>query len=390
MQQNRLSFHAALALTALLAAGPAQSQTARPTGPVGVNRPPTTAFRSRNADRSLPARISPQDAIPGESLDAEIVARVDDDVILLAEVLQPVRGALEQEKKIRSESEYRQIEWEILQRVTRALIERKVLLNELELRVPDPAVITNIQKQIEGEFEKYLDSLVAKNQMKDRQELIDEVTKGGMTLARMRSDFVNQTMAEQFLNQLVRSQVSDPIRADLLRYYREHLDEFTEEAGAVWSHIQVSFGNDKEAAKQKILAALEELKAGAAFADVARKYSDGPTAISGGAWTLTSPGSYADPVVDKALFSLPVGELSQAIVGSNAYHIVRVEKRNDGTPTPFAQVQQKIKAILRTQGLNELRRQKLEEIMARHYVESIFDEGPTDLSQAGEKSKLLR
>lgn len=393
MRQFRISFSVTLGLLVASSSWPTEafSQTARPTGPVGVNRPPTTAFRQRSGARApLPGKVRADDGLDGEALEAEIVARVDDEVILLAEVLQPVRAALELEKQRRTAEEYRQIEWDILHKVTQSLIERTVLINELKLRVPDPAVLENIKRQIEEEFEKYLDTLVVKNQFESREALLEQLTKEGMTLARLREDYIKRTMAEQFLNQLVRPQVTEPTRDQLWRYYETHLEEFTEEAGAVWSHIQVQFGADKEEAKRKVLAALGELQKGEEFAKVARKYSDGPTAIDGGVWPLTSPGSYADAVVDKAIFALPVGEISKALIGKDAYHIVRVDKRNDGSPTPFAEVQSKIKLILKNQGIGELRQAKLQEIMARHYIESIFDEGKTDLSQAGEKSKLLR
>lgn len=382
---SRVSAALAIGCTMVVGGQQASGQTLPQTG--GIVRPPTTALGPRS--KSSPARVR-QDVNPNASLNAEIVARVDDQVILLSEVLEPVRPILEMEKAKRSPEEYRELERQLLERVTQSLIERTVVLNELKLQAANPAGIELIRRQINEDFEKYLQSLVQKNGFESREALIEQLQKEGTSVEKLREDFIDRTMAEQFLNQLVRPQLKEPTRADLLRYYRDNIEEFTEEEGVIWSQIQVSFGENKDAAKEKILQAARELQSGADFAEVAKKYSDGPTAVSGGKWSLTSQGSYADQIIDRALFTLPVGEVSQVIAGKDAYHILRIDKRNDGRPTPFEQVQSQIRGILRSQGLGDLRVAKLKEIMAKHYVESIFDENNTQLSQTDRSSTLLK
>ena len=56
--------------------------------------------------------------------------------------------------------------------------------------------------------------------------------------------------------------------------------------------------------------------AGASLADVAKSASEGPTARQGGQRDWTHKGSLSSETLNQALFSLPVGQLSQHILES--------------------------------------------------------------------------
>ena len=61
--------------------------------------------------------------------------------------------------------------------------------------------------------------------------------------------------------------------------------------------------------------------AGAPFAEVAKAGSDGVTAAAGGQRDWTNKGSLACQELDRALFGLPVGQLSPIIEGPTGFHI---------------------------------------------------------------------
>ena len=83
------------------------------------------------------------------------------------------------------------------------------------------------------------------------------------------------------------------------------------------------------------------------FAVVAKECSDGTTKSKGGAWGWTRQGSVKSTAVDKALFELPVGEISAPIETENSIDIIRVLDRTEAHYKPFDDVQDDIKAQLK-------------------------------------------
>ncbi|MBT4866853.1 MAG: hypothetical protein HON53_17250, partial [Planctomycetaceae bacterium] len=118
---------------------------------------------------------------------------------------------------------------------------------------------------------------------------------------------------------------------------------------------------------------IDELKAKADFAEVARKYSDGVTADSGGRWDWTQKGSLADKRTEKALFELPEGSISQVFVGKKDYQLVRIVSRRQTRQIPFAKVQDEIKGKLKKEQRTEATKNVLTELYANAVIDTIFD-----------------
>lgn len=359
------SLHSTLIATVLLAvvtACPSSAQTDRTT--VGPKRPAVVPLGR------LPGEASKTGA--GKSA-ASIVARVDDQVILLEDVMTPVAARLRQAKEKLGPEQYRQFEWETLRQVTDARVQRAVVLKELSNRLPSPDILKRVRKGANEDFEKYLMQLAREQGLKTREEIVAQIKKEGANLEDLRNDFIDNLIAQQYVAQMIRPLIKEPTRIDLMSYYEDHRDEFREEKGAVWRHIEIKKQPDANAAFDKAQTIAQQLRGGADFAALAKKESQGSTAAAGGLWSLTSKGSYADPAVDQAIFSVPVGQASEVIDGKDSYHIVRVEKRSDGGVKPFAEVQAEIKTALQRQSMSELRKKKVDEMMTRHYIETIFD-----------------
>lgn len=78
----------------------------------------------------------------------------------------------------------------------------------------------------------------------------------------------------------------------------------------------------KQEAEQRIHQAKAELEAGTPFDEVARTYSDGPTARLGGQLGIIQKGQMA-PQFDEAAFALDIGEVSDIVESPFGYHILR-------------------------------------------------------------------
>ena len=106
---------------------------------------------------------------------------------------------------------------------------------------------------------------------------------------------------------------------------------------------------------------------------MARKYSDGVTADSGGRWDWTQKGSLADKRTEKALFELPEGSISQVFVSEKDYRLVRIVSRRQTRQIPFAKVQDEIKGKLKKEQRAAATKNVLEELYANAVIDTIFD-----------------
>jgi len=95
------------------------------------------------------------------------------------------------------------------------------------------------------------------------------------------------------------------------------------------SHIVVSWKGawrskaerSREEARARVEEAREKLLAGADFSEVARAYSDGPTAESGGNLGTIAPGQMI-PAFEDAAFALEPGQLSQVVETPYGFHLI--------------------------------------------------------------------
>jgi peptidyl-prolyl cis-trans isomerase D len=143
--------------------------------------------------------------------------------------------------------------------------------------------------------------------------------------------------ARYVLISLAALQSQTPVtRDDLQRYYNERLDQFRVPETVSVRHILIKTpppGPDGkvdpkgvEAARARALDVLKQLKAGAKFEDLARKYSEDPgSKDKGGLYENVERGRMVAEF-DKAAFSLPKGQISDLVQTSYGFHILRVEE----------------------------------------------------------------
>ncbi|WP_437639909.1 peptidylprolyl isomerase [Sorangium sp. So ce854] len=81
----------------------------------------------------------------------------------------------------------------------------------------------------------------------------------------------------------------------------------------------------KAAAKARIEQAVERLKKGEGFADVARSASDDPSAARGGELGCVTRGRLSKPVEDR-LFEMKAGEVSDPVETEDGFHVIKLEQ----------------------------------------------------------------
>jgi peptidyl-prolyl cis-trans isomerase D len=146
---------------------------------------------------------------------------------------------------------------------------------------------------------------------------------------------------------------------EIAAYYDQHRDEYRvpEQVNVRQILIKTPLAgadgkvDDKgiEEARKKGEEALRQLKAGAKFEDVAKKYSDDPSGKTGGSIGWVRRGGFPVPEVDKAAFSLAKGANSDLINAGYAFVILHVDDKQDAHAKTLDEVKGEIEPVIKAQ-----------------------------------------
>jgi len=133
-----------------------------------------------------------------------------------------------------------------------------------------------------------------------------------------------------------------PGENEVRAFYETRPELFTPDPWVKLSHIWVAAPGDwsaekRNAALSRITQALERLRKGEMFEDLAREYGQDESAALGGTLGLFKRGNLFDRL-DRVAFDLEPGEFSDVVQGENGYHILKSLERLGGKLEPFEKV----------------------------------------------------
>jgi peptidyl-prolyl cis-trans isomerase D len=160
---------------------------------------------------------------------------------------------------------------------------------------------------------------------------------------------------------------------ELQSYYNQHRDQYRVPEQAKVSHILIKTplpGTDgrvdqKGAAEAQKRAEdiLKQLRAGANFEDLAKKYSEDPgSAKEGGSLGWIGKGRTV-PEFEKAAFSQPIGKVGDLVKSSYGFHIIRVDARQDAHMKTLEEVKDQIEPILKQQKAQEIAQKQADDLL---------------------------
>jgi parvulin-like peptidyl-prolyl isomerase len=170
------------------------------------------------------------------------------------------------------------------------------------------------------------------------------VEQQGLTAEQAREAIRQQLVSQALFKKVTGSvKVTD---ADIKEYYATHKTQYVQPESRDVRHILVP----KKSLADSLYA---QLKAGANFAQLAKRYSKDPGSASNGGKLSVSKGQTV-PEFDKAAFSLKKGELSKPIKTQYGYHIIQaLSAIKPSTSTPLSKVRASIKQQLEQQKKND-------------------------------------
>jgi parvulin-like peptidyl-prolyl isomerase len=211
-----------------------------------------------------------------------------------------------------------------------------------------------------AEFQQEADNMgikVTSDQVDKRIEQLKKQFYGGSD-ARYKKALTQQGLTEDQAKDEVRAQIISEelfkkVTADVKvapaavkAYYTSHKSQYGQPETRQVRHILVQ----KKALADSIYA---QLKSGANFAALAKKYSKDPGSASNGGKLTISKGQTV-PQFDKVAFQLKKGELSQPVKTQYGYHVIQaLSEIKPAQSTPFAKVESSIKQQLEQQRKND-------------------------------------
>ncbi|MFH1059465.1 MAG: SurA N-terminal domain-containing protein [Pseudomonadota bacterium] len=222
------------------------------------------------------------------------------------------------------------------------------------------------------EIDSYIDRIKASNQL-SQEEFVAQLSRRGITLEEYQEDLKREILKHKLVDRNIKSRVvvSDKEVED---FYRQQEGK-SGQAGqvrlrAVFLRVDDKAGPAQEEQVRKLASELEAKVAGGAnFAEVARRYSQGPGAEQGGDLGLVSPGDLL-PQMREALAKLKPGQVSQVFKVPGSYVFMKLEDQAAASAvsglTP--QLREQIREKLEMEAMEKRFREWLRDLRAKAYV----------------------
>jgi peptidyl-prolyl cis-trans isomerase SurA len=327
----------------------------------------------------------------GQQVVEEIVARINNQIITRSEFLRSadqLKGEVKQQDPNNADKLYAEREKDVL----RDLIDQQLLLQKGK------------DLDITGDTEliKRLDQLRIEMKLGSLEELEKKAAEQGVSWEDFKQNLRNQIITQKVIGEEVGSHLA-LTKEEEQQFYDQHKNEMEQPEAIRLSEILIApkavaglaapaAGGPSapasgapaqpaadEAARQAAEAAaltaaeakandlLKQIRDGAAFEDIAKKYSDGPSAAEGGELGVFERGKLAKELEDKT-FAMKAGEVTDVIQTRQGYVILKVIERQAAGIPPLKDALPRIENALYYEKLQPALRAYLTKLREEAYI----------------------
>ncbi|MBP60996.1 MAG: hypothetical protein CMJ62_05665 [Planctomycetaceae bacterium] len=366
---------------------PPKSQRAFP-----VNFPPVEHVAPPGPSM-IPGPAIPNDQSPKRLVDAaQVVAVVGNQLILAGDLEGEINQLREQYQGKVSDEEFDVQRPKLRKQLLKQHIDTKLVYHDFLKNIPaenHSIVLKTINQQFN---EKQLERTLNKYEVETVAELEAKLRSYGSSLQKLKRQFAEQVVSHQMIRQ--QSDDDEEITHDeMLKYYWEHIPDYQFPAKTLWEELTTEYRHYKNEtlARQELAVMGNEVLRGAPLNAVARRSRQGPRWEKGGQHEWTNKDSLRSKELDIAIFTLPIGKLSQIIRDADGYHIVRVIQRVDAGRVPFIETQTKIKEKIKADRRNQQVKDYLVHLREGTKVWTIYDaDNQQRVSETGKSSTFKR
>ena len=324
----------------------------------------------------------------------EIITRVNNQIITRSEFLRSkdqLKEEVKQQDAANADKVYGQREKDIL----RDLIDQQLLLEKGK----------DLGFTGDTELIKRLDQMRKEMKLESMEDLEKAAAAQGLSYEDFKQNLRNQIITQKVIGEEVGSHLT-VAKEEQQKFYDEHKSEMEQPEAIQLSEILVApakppAAENKPAANQATadhagsaattpapaatavyydeaaaLAAaqakandlLEQIRKGASFEDIAKKYSDGPTAAQGGDLGLFKRGALAKELEDKT-FAMKAGDISEVIRTKQGYVILKVNQHQAAGIPDMKEVLPRVQDALYYQKLQPALRAYLTKLREEAYID---------------------
>ena len=285
-----------------------------------------------------------------------IVAIVNEEVITQADVASFLSAMLEEGDPAPSGQEATAMQQAALQR----LIDQRLILQDAKrsgIQVAPDEILARLER--------------FRNQFASDEAFEGSLVDSGLSKEQLKLQLHDQLMVQKAIEAKVRSTVMVSPQ-EVAREIGAHpeLAKAGDRVRASHLLIRVTESRSAQEARALIQRIKQQLDQRASFADLAKRYSEGPQADQGGDLGWVAQGELM-PELDTVIFSLQPGQVSEPLATRLGFHLVKVEERRTASSLSVSEAhravyqqlyQQKFQAAL-TRWVGELRRRAYLEIV---------------------------
>ncbi len=333
----------------------------------------------------------------GQSVVEEIIARVNSEIITRSDFERSkdqLRDEVKQQDPANADKLYAEREKDVL----RDLIDQQLLLEKGK------------DLGITGDTEliKRLDQMRKDMKLDTMEDLEKAATAQGISYEDFKQNMRNQIVTQKVIGQEVGSHLSIT-KEEEQQFYDQHKNELEQPESIKLSEILIApkkpaadasaktepaetggaadpkttdpktEGANNEAAKQAeeagALAAadakandlLKQIRGGASFEDIAKKYSDGPSAAQGGDLGVFKRGTLAKELEDRT-FAMKAGEVTDVIRTKQGFVILKVSNHQTAGIPPLKEVENRVQDALYYEKLQPALRAYLTKLREEAYI----------------------
>ena len=281
--------------------------------------------------------------VPADTVVEEIIARVNNEIVTRTEYVRS-RDQLKQEIQQQDAANADRIFAEKQRDVLRDLIDQQLLLQKGK----------DLGFTGDTELIKRLDEMRKQMNLETMEDLEKAAEAQGASYEDFKQNLRNQIITQHVIGQEVGSRLAMN-KDEVKKFYDQHRAEMEQPEQVRLSEILIApkipakpapsadakpeQPSDAEteaamaAAQAKAQDLLDQIHKGAKFEDLAKKYSDGPSAKDGGDLSYFKRGTLAPELEDK-VFALKAGEVTDVIRTKQGYVILQAtEHQKAGVPT---------------------------------------------------------
>lgn len=285
---------------------------------------------SSAAAQTLPAEQTPY----GGQVVMSIIARVNDQIITSADYDRALKE-MEQEDEQRGASLRQQADDR--KNLLRSLIDQQLWLSKGK----------ELGTKCDVELTKRLDEIRKQYHLASIEDLQKAAQEQGVSFADFKSNICNQIITQDVMRQEVGSTIQIT-PGEARQYYEQHKQDFIQPETVHLDEILISTGTDGTDDPQKVAAAKAKaedieakLHAGGDFSQLARAFSDGPTAAGGGDLGDYKRGQLPQEL-ENATFSLQPGQWTNPILTRQGWIILKVTQHTGAGTAPYKDVQNQV------------------------------------------------